>query len=111
VKGGENELRKRNYIVPVLLSFVMLIQKAVAESEIVNSVPKEGLIAIGIGLLLGLAGLGAALGMGMASSSACGAICERPELYGRTMIFIVFIEAIAIYALVISLMLSSAVIG
>ncbi len=103
-------MRKTSFITTVLLSFLMLIQKTVAESEVTSTIPKEGLIGIGIGILLGLAGLGAALGMGMASSAACGAICEKPELYGRTMIFIVFIEAIAIYALVMSLMLAATII-
>lgn len=104
-------MRKTSFIITVLLSFLMLIQKTVAESEVTSTIPKEGLIAIGIGILLGLAGLGAAIGMGMASSAACGAICEKPELYGRTMIFIVFIEAIAIYALVMSLMLAATIVG
>jgi V/A-type H+-transporting ATPase subunit K len=65
----------------------------------------KGLIAVGVGLAIGLAGLGAGLGMGSAGAAAVGAISERPEVFGKAMIFIVFIEAIAIYGLLIAFML------
>jgi V/A-type H+-transporting ATPase subunit K len=65
----------------------------------------KGLIACGVGLAIGLAGLGAGLGMGSAGAAAVGAISERPEVFGKAMIFIVFIEAIAIYGLLIAFML------
>ncbi|MEM2905911.1 MAG: ATP synthase subunit C [Candidatus Bathyarchaeia archaeon] len=64
-----------------------------------------GLGFIGAGIAMGLAGLGVGLGMGTASSAAVGAMTERPEVFGRTLIYIVFIEAIAIYAMVIALLL------
>ena len=65
----------------------------------------KGLIGIGVGLAMGLAGLGAGLGMGSAGAAAVGAISERPEVFGKAMIFIVFIEAIGIYGLLIAFLL------
>ena len=62
-----------------------------------------GNIAIGAGLAIGLAGLGAGVGMGTASSAIVGAISEKPEMYGRSFIFVILIEAIAIYGLVKSI--------
>jgi V/A-type H+-transporting ATPase subunit K len=62
-------------------------------------------IAIGAGLAIGLAGLGAGICMGTASSAIIGAITEKPEMFGKTLIFVVLIEAIAIYGLVISFLL------
>ncbi|MHA1431557.1 MAG: ATP synthase subunit C [Candidatus Freyarchaeota archaeon] len=62
-------------------------------------------VGVGVGLAIGLAGAGAGLGMGTASAAAIGAISEKPEMFGRTIIYIVLIEAIAIYGLVISFML------
>jgi V/A-type H+-transporting ATPase subunit K len=62
-------------------------------------------IAIGAGLAVGLAGVGAALGMGTASAAALGAITEKPETFGKSILYVVFIEAIAIYGLVISFLL------
>ena len=104
-------MRKVKFIIPALLPVLLLIQRAVAETGAISPIPEKGLIALSVALVLGLAGLGAAIGMGMASSAACGAICEKPELYGRAMLFIVFIEAIAIYAFVIALMLATTIVG
>lgn len=62
-------------------------------------------IALGAGLAVGLPGVGAALGMGTASAAALGAITEKPETFGRSILYVVFIEAVAIYGLVISFLL------
>jgi len=70
-----------------------------------QTIDNDGLKKIGAGLAVGLAGLGAALGMGQAGSAAIGAISEKPELFGKTIIFVVFIEAVAIYGLLISILI------
>ncbi|TFG33522.1 hypothetical protein EU527_08155 [Candidatus Thorarchaeota archaeon] len=62
-------------------------------------------IAIGAGLALGLAGIGASLGMGTASAAALGAITEKPETFGKSILYVVFIEAVAIYGFVIAFLL------
>ncbi len=64
-------------------------------------------IAIGAGLAIGLTGIGGALGMGTASAAALGAITERPETFGKSILYVVFIEAIAIYGFVIAFLLVS----
>ncbi len=68
-----------------------------------------GLIAIGAGMAIGLGAGGAGIGIGLASGRAFEATARQPEIAGRiqTLLFtsIVFIEATAIYALVISLLL------
>lgn len=68
-----------------------------------------GLIAIGAGLAIGLGAGGAGLGIGMMSGRAFEATARQPEIAGKiqTLLFtaIVFIEATAIYALVVSLLL------
>lgn len=66
-------------------------------------------LAIGAGIAIGLAGLGAALALGTASSAAIGAIAERPEVFGRTIIFIAFIEGIGVFGFVIAFMLYLAI--
>lgn len=60
---------------------------------------------IGAALAVGIAGLGAAIGMGMAGSAAIGAIVEKPDLFGKAFLFIVLIEAVAIYGLLVSILL------
>jgi len=62
-------------------------------------------LAIGAGLALGLAGVGAGLGMGTASAAALGAITEKPETFGKSILYVVFIEAVAIYGFVIAFLL------
>lgn len=62
-----------------------------------------GMIALSAGIAIGIPGIGAALGLGMATSAIAAAGAERPEIIGRFFIFIVFIEAIAIYALIVAI--------
>jgi len=62
-------------------------------------------LAIGAGLVLGLTGIGASLGMGTASAAALGAITEKPETFGKSILYVVFIEAVAIYGFVIAFLL------
>jgi len=62
-------------------------------------------LAIGAGIAMGLSGVGASLGMATTSAAALGAITERPELFGKSILFVVFIEAVAIYGFVIAFML------
>jgi len=59
----------------------------------------KGLFLIGAGIAAGLASCGAGIGLGTASAAAIGAIAEKPEMLGRTLLFVVLIEAIAIYGL------------
>ncbi|MCP8319948.1 MAG: ATPase [archaeon] len=64
-----------------------------------------GLMIIGASLAAGLACFGAGIGLGMAGSAAIGAVSEKPEIFSMTFIYIVFVEAIAIYGLVIAFMI------
>ncbi len=47
----------------------------------------------------GLASRSAGIGLGTASAAAIGAIAEKPEIIGRMLLFVVLIEAMAIYGL------------
>ncbi|MHA1882607.1 MAG: ATP synthase subunit C [Candidatus Thorarchaeota archaeon] len=62
-------------------------------------------LAVGAGLAIGLAGIGGGMGMGTASAAALGAITEKPETFGKSILYVVFIEAIAIYGFVIAFLL------
>jgi len=65
----------------------------------------EPMVALGAAVAIGLAGLGAGIGVGATGSASIGAIAEKPEMFGKTMIFVAFAEAIAIYGLLIAFML------
>lgn len=68
--------------------------------------------AWGLGLLAaavstGLSALGAGVAVAMVGSAAIGAMAERPEVMGRSIIFVGLAEGIAIYGLIISIMILS----
>jgi V/A-type H+-transporting ATPase subunit K len=56
-------------------------------------------------LSTGLAAIGAGIAVAIVGSAAMGAIAERPEIMGRSIIFVGLAEGIAIYGLIISIMI------
>lgn len=65
----------------------------------------QGLALLGIGLPTGLAAIAAALALGPIGSAAMAVIAEKPELFGRTLIYMGLAEGIAIYGLVMSILM------
>ncbi len=65
----------------------------------------KGLALLGIGLPTGLAAIGAAIALGPIGSAAMAVIAEKPEMFGRTLIYMGLAEGIAIYGLVMSILL------
>ncbi len=65
----------------------------------------EPITAVGAGLAIGLSAIGAGYGIGVAGAASAGAISEKPELFGKVLIFVAFAEAIAIYGLLIAFMI------
>lgn len=63
-----------------------------------------GLIAVGAGLAVGLAGIGTGMGEKDIGAAAVGAITEDSSLFGRAMIFTVLPETIVIFGLVVAVM-------
>ncbi len=86
-----------NLIIPNLAS------AAEISGETANS--SSGLGYLAAGLAVGLASIGAGIGVGIAGAAAIGAISEKPEILGRTLIFIGLAEGVAIYGLIISIMI------
>ena len=81
---------------------VLAAEPAAAAGEISIG---QGLALLGIGLPTGLAAIGAAIAMGPIGSAALAVIAEKPEMFGRTLIYIGLAEGIAIYGLVMSILL------
>jgi len=63
-----------------------------------------GLVAVGCGLAVGFAGL-SAIGQGIAASSSIGAVAEKPEMFGKGLMFSALPETQAIYGLVVAILL------
>jgi V/A-type H+-transporting ATPase subunit K len=84
------------------VSDVMAAEPAVASGEISTGL---GLALLGAGLPTGLAAIGAAIALGPIGSASLAVIAEKPEMFGRTLIFMGLAEGIAIYGLVMSILL------
>jgi len=54
---------------------------------------------------VGLSSIGAGIAVSMVGSAAMGAVAERPELMGRSIIYVGLAEGIAIYGLIIGIMI------
>lgn len=64
-----------------------------------------GLAIIGVGIPTGLSTIGAAIAVGPIGSASLAALAEKPEMFGRTLIYLGLAEGIAIYGLVVSILL------
>ena len=62
-------------------------------------------VFIGAALATGLATLGAGFAVARVGTAAVGALAEKPELFGRLLIFIGLAEGIAIYGLIVSILM------
>ena len=65
----------------------------------------QGLALLGIGLPTGLAAIAAAMALGPIGSASLAVIAEKPEMFGRTLVYMGLAEGIAIYGLVMSILL------
>ena len=86
-------------ITAISLMAAVSYSRQISMQQQVPSITDKGIFLIGAGIAAGLAALGAGLGLGTASAAAIAAIAEKEELFGRTLVYIVLIEAIAIYGL------------
>lgn len=64
-----------------------------------------GLALIGIGIPTALATVGAGIAVGPVGASSLAVISEKPEMFGRTLIYLGLAEGIAIYGLVVTILL------
>ncbi len=103
---------KRKNILKVLLlsvfSIAVLTVSAFAESAdsaAAASGTAEGLAMLGAALSTGLACIGAGISVGNASSAAIGALTEDPTTFGKSLIFVVMGEGIALYGMLISILI------
>jgi F0F1-type ATP synthase membrane subunit c/vacuolar-type H+-ATPase subunit K len=69
-----------------------------------SATPEIGIVAIGCGLAVGLAGL-SGIGQGIAASSGIGATAMNEESFGKGLVFSVLPETQAIYGLLVAILL------
>jgi V/A-type H+-transporting ATPase subunit K len=56
-------------------------------------------------IVMSLSAIGAAYAISVTGAAAAGATAEKPEVFGKVLIFVALAEAIAIYGLIIALMI------
>ena len=100
----------KHWMAPVLAVLVMLSAQTPAfAAEEGAAVASAGWIGLGAGLAVGIAAVGAGLGQGRAVAAAMESIGRNPNAADRIqtplIIGIAFMEALAIYALVIAFFL------
>ncbi len=61
--------------------------------------------SLGAALSTGFASIGAGIAVSSTGAAAIGAIAEKPEAFGRALIFVGLAEGIAIYGLIISFLI------
>ena len=72
--------------------------RAAAEAKALGMKYLSAAIAVGLG------SIAAGISVAMVGSAAMGAVAERPELMGRSLIYVGLAEGIAIYGLVVAIM-------
>jgi V/A-type H+-transporting ATPase subunit K len=88
----------------LLLGASVFVQQAVAAGEAdVNS--NKGLIAIGMGLAVGLGALGTGVAQARIGAAGLGSAVEKPESLGLALIFFLLPETLVIFGLVIAFIL------
>ncbi|HEY2187317.1 MAG TPA: ATP synthase subunit C [Caldimonas sp.] len=72
---------------------------------IAKSLADAGWLFIAAALATGLSALGAGFAVARIGTAAVGALAEKPDLFGRLLIFIGLAEGIAIYGLIVSILI------
>lgn len=80
-------------------------EAAVAAQQLSDKVVTWGFIAAAA--VVGLGSIGAGIAVAYVGAAAIGAIGEKPDLFGRALIFVALAEGIAIYGVIIAIMILS----
>lgn len=67
-----------------------------------------GLVMIGAGIAIGVAGLGTGIAQGQVGAAAVGATAEDPKMFGKGMIMMVLPETIVILGFVVAFLIINA---
>ena len=83
----------------------VLTGAADAQAATGSSDSNSSMALLGAGIAVAGSSIGAGIGVSYTGSAALAAISEKPEMFGRAMVFVGLAEGIAIYGLVVAIML------
>jgi len=85
------------------------IQEVMAAPGAAEAAPEitvgMGLAMIGVGIPTAFATIGAGIAVGPVGAASLAVIAEKPEMFGRTLVYLGLAEGITIYGLVVSILL------
>ena len=103
-------MKKHFGLIASVLAIALLSSVGLAaEGDVVPTSIGGGLVAIGIGLAFGLAALGVGIAQSSIGSAASGAVAEKPELFGRLLIYILLPETVIVFGLLALVLLQGGV--
>ena len=76
---------------------------------LVNADEQGGLLQgreMAAALAISIPAIGASYAIAVSGSASAGAVAEKPEVFGKVVVFVAFAEAIAIYGLLVALIIS-----
>ena len=98
-----------NFLVGMFAAGLMVVWFASPTSVLAAGAAQEAAVdqyaTLAAALSTGLACIGAGIAVGNAGAAAVGATAEKPESFGRALIFVGLSEGIAIYGLIISFLI------
>ncbi|MEM0052615.1 MAG: ATP synthase subunit C [Nitrososphaeria archaeon] len=86
----------------ILCSMAILFNGAYAQETPAQT---SGLKEIGAAVAFSIAAFGAAIGMGQIGSTGISVLAEKPEMLSKVLMILLFVEAIAIYGLVLAFLI------
>ncbi len=112
-------MKKSLLIMLILLSEILLVgvvslitalptnmnQTNLIKAQQTENLLNKALIALGAGLAVGLACLGAGIAISASGSAAISAATEKPETFFRSFLVVALAEALAIYGLIVAILL------
>jgi V/A-type H+-transporting ATPase subunit K len=105
LQGGEIMKLKVLFVLWFLLLSAPAFAQETAPPPNTAGNSDRGLIAIGMGLAVGLGALGTAIAQARIGSAGVGSVVEKPESLGLALIFFLLPETLVIFGMVIAFIL------
>ena len=97
--------RKAAMIGLAIMALVITTGSALAQPLPVDEGETQSMVIIGCALAMGIAGIGSAMGLMLAGTSAVAVTSEKPELFGKCLVFQVLPMTQAVYGLLTTILL------
>ena len=98
-----------SFVIAEIGMLLLGMREVMAEPALVGAAREisvgMGLAMIGVGIPTAVATIAAGIAVGPVGAAALAVIAEKPEAFGRSLIFLGLVEGIAIYGLVVSILM------